>query len=172
MEELIIQHPSLILLIWTILNLLHYCLNLLSIRLYKNLPDFDSQFETNCDKKYFLKLLLWLGFGIGVLVALRQAMLEKGVTAYQYFAWVGAFFFLIMGYLLMDILSLTGHFVFWKRVHKIAYSFKDSAMVCSFEFFAYSTLILLSFVISKNPFLLGGTIGLAFGGILCIVNRK
>jgi hypothetical protein len=54
-------------------------------------------------------------------------------------------------------------------------STKASMILSSFEFFGYSTLTLLGFLISQNPLLLGGTIGLAFGGTLCIfqvINKK
>jgi uncharacterized protein YneF (UPF0154 family) len=130
-----------------------------------------------------------------MLSALRQAFLQKYVTAYEYFVWVGAFFFLVIGYLLRNVLSLIGYFIRRRGMPKItsshpktsknaicdientnnegfgigSYSFKHSTIAYSFEFFGYSTLMLLSFLISKNPFLLGGTIGLAFGGMLNIL---
>ncbi|MGA2915305.1 MAG: hypothetical protein ABSE89_04700 [Sedimentisphaerales bacterium] len=122
-----------------------------------------------------MKLSLWLAFGVGTLAALRQAMLEEKVTTNEYFVWVGAFFFIIIGYLLRDILYLEKHFVYWKQSPTTTYSFKAAAIVRSFEFFGYAALILLSFLISKNPILLGGTVGLVFGGSLYIfelINKK
>jgi hypothetical protein len=161
MERLIIQYAELI---WIVLNLLHYYLRFLIARLYKNLADFDSEFEIKYDKKSFLKFLAWIGFGAVTLFAYRHAALQKVVTADEYSAWVGAFFFFVIGCLLRDILSMGNYFVYWREISKVTISFKASMILSSFEFFGYSTLMLLSFLISKNPFLLGGTIGLAFGG--------
>lgn len=168
MEPLVIQYPTETLIIWTLLNLLHYVLNFVNGQLYKRLVG-NSKFEIKYNKKFFLKLLLWLGFGIGVLAAHRQAMLDKDITAYEYFVWVGAFFFLEIGYLLLDFLALLKYFVYQREMLKITYSFKTSTLMYSFEFFGYSVLVLLSFLVSKDSFLLGGSIGLAFGGILYIL---
>jgi hypothetical protein len=132
------------------------------------LPGFDCKFEIKYDKKYFLKLLLWLGFGIGFLAALRQTMLKEEITSYEYFAWVGAFFFLMIGYSLRDILSLGKYFICRKEM-STCFSFNTTLILIAIEFFGYSTLMLLTFLTSKNPFLLGGTIGLVFGGILYIL---
>ena len=167
MEGLIIQYPVSILLVWTLLNFLHYYLTFLNIRLYKNVLDFDSKFEVKYNKKDFFRLLLWLGFGVGMLAVFRQAMLQKIVTTNKYFVWIGAFFSLVIGWLLSDFLSLAKYFVYRRETPKLTYSSsKASMIVYSFEFFGYSALMLLSFFISKHPLLLGGTIGLAFGGIL------
>jgi hypothetical protein len=154
------------LLVWTILNLLYCCLNFLSIRLYKNLPGFDSKFETSRGKKYFLRVLLWLGFGIGFLAVLRQTMLEERITSYEYFVWVGVFFFFIIGYLLRTISSFGKYFIYRREtLRTTCFSFNTTLVFSAIEFFGYSALVLLSFLISKNPFLLGGTIGLASGGV-------
>jgi hypothetical protein len=170
MEQLIIQHPVITLLVWTILNLLYFCLNFLGIWLYKNLPSFDSKFETSRGKRYFWRVLLGLGFGIVWLSASRGMMLAEKITPYEYFVWVGGFFFLIIGYLLRNILSLGKHFIYRKETSKITcFSFNTTMIFAAIEFFGYSTLMLLSFLLSKNPFLLGGTIGLAFGGVLHIL---
>ncbi len=99
-----------------------------------------------------------------------QLILQKPEKTNEYFVFAGAVFFLVIGYLLKDILSFAKYFVYWRKISKTeTYSFKASMFLYSFEFFGYSTLILLSFLISKHPLLLGGTIGLAFGGALCIL---
>jgi len=170
MEQFIIQHPVPTLIIWTVLNLLHYYLNFLNSRLYKSLADFDPKFEIKYDQKSFWKLLLWIGFGIGMLCAYRQLILQKPEKTDEYFVFAGALFFLVIGYLLKDILSLGKYFVYCREISKITYpSFKATMILISFEFFGYSILMFLSFLISKSPFLLGGAIGLAFGGALCIL---
>ena len=167
MERLVIQYPVLI---WTLLNLLHYYLNFLNIRLYISSADFGPKFEIKYDKKFFLKLLMWLGFGIVFLYAYRQAFLQQNVTDNEYFAFAGGMFFLVIGYLLRDITSLMSYFVHRMETPKTTYkfSFKSSMISNSFAFFGYSALMLLSFLISKHPLLLGGTIGLATGGLICI----
>ncbi len=173
MERLLIQYTLLTVLMWNLLNFLHYYLSFLNSRLYKSLADFDSKFEVKYNKKYFLKLLLWLGFGTVYLLSYKQAFLQKAITANEYFAWVGGLYFCVIGYLLSDILSLGKYFVCQIKMSKISYfSFNTSMILYSFEFFGYSTLMLLSFLISKHPFLLGGTIGLAFDGILGIFQIK
>jgi hypothetical protein len=116
-----------------------------------------------------LKLLGWLVFGILWLSAYRQAILQKAVTTTnEYFALVGGLFFFVIGHLLRDILSLGKYFVYRRKIKITYFSFKASTILSSFEFFGYSTLIFLGFLISNNPLLLGGTIGLAIGGLLYI----
>lgn len=173
MEQLILQYPALIWITWAFLNFLHYYLNFLNSRIYKNLADFDFKFELEYNKKSFLRLLVWIGFGIAFLSAYRQAFLAKVVTTEEYFAWIGGFFFLIVGYLLRDVQFLGGYFIYRRETtKKITYSFKTSMILASFEFFGYSAITLLCFLVSKNSFLFGGTIGLAFAGILFIFEIK
>ncbi|MDD5010657.1 MAG: hypothetical protein PHQ00_00870 [Phycisphaerae bacterium] len=169
MEQLVIQHPILILLTWTLLNILLCCINFLYQRLYKNVIDFDVKSEARYGKKSSLMLLAWLIFGVVTLAAHRQAMLKGEETFYEYSVWAGAFFFLIIGYLLRGTLYLIQYFVYWKGLPKTTSSYKASTIVYSFEFFGYSALMFLGFLVSNNPFLLGGTIGLAFGGALYLL---
>lgn len=169
MENLILLYPKLMLLTWILLNLLHRGINFLNLRLYKNLMVLDSSYITTYNRKYFLKFLLWLGFGIGMLAALRQQILNKNITGFEYFTWVGAFFFIVIGYFLNEILLLTRYFVYQKdNSTLICPSHKTALILTAIEFFGYSVLVLLGFFITKTPFLLGGTIGLAFGGFLYI----
>jgi len=165
MERLLVQYAAVI---WTLLNLLYYYLNFLNIRLCKSLADFDPKFEIKCDKKSFFKFLIWIVFGIIFLSADRQAVLQKRVTTDEHLVLIGGFIFLMVGYLLKDILYLGKYFVYRREIPKTTLSFKSSAILSSFEFFGYSALMLLSFLISKHPLLLGGTIGLATGGLICI----
>lgn len=169
MENLVIQYPMQMLLLWTLLNLLTCCLNLLTIRLYKDTANLDSRFQVKY-RKYFLKFFLWLGFGICILAGHRQAMLAKGVTAYECFVWIGAFFFLVIGYLLSNVLLLLKYFIYRREMPKSAtYSFETCMMMYSFEYLGYSALMLSGFLMTKNPFLLGGTIGLALGASLYLL---
>lgn len=172
MKQLIIQHPVLLLIIWTALNFLYYFLNLLQWQLYKRSADFDSRYGPKSPKRRFLKLLPWIGFGIVWLSAIRQVDLKKPEGENEYFIYVGAFFFLIIGYLLIQILSLGRYFVYRREMTTKFCSPNTSRILTSLEFFGYSALILLSYLISKDPLLLGGIIGLAFGGIMCLFKTK
>jgi hypothetical protein len=175
MENLIIQYPVRMLLVWTLLNVLACCLDVLGRRLTKDVANSDPGFQVKSYKKAFLIFLLWLGFGIGTLAANRQEMLEDDTKTYECLVYIGAFFFVVIGYLLSNIMSLLKYFVCRKEMPKPStYSYKTCIIIRSLEFFGYSALILLSFAISENPILLGGAIGLAFtaGIYLLELTRK
>ena len=167
MERLIVQYAELI---WVLLNLLHYYLNFLNNRLSKSLVAFDSKFKIKYDKKSFLRNLVWIGFGVVFLSFYRHAVLHKAATTEEHFVVIGGFIFLVVGYLLQDILFLGGYFVCRSEMPRMTYPFspKVSAILVSFDLFGYSALMLLSYLVSKHPFLLGGAIGLATGGLICI----
>ena len=175
MELLIIQRPILTLIIWTLLNLAQYCLNILNSRLYKNLVDGDFRYVKNYKKTALLRHILWIGFGILILSAYRQAFLQEAVTAYECSVWYGAFFFLVIGHLIGVVLYLGKYFVYHKENLRTTCSFSASMILQSCDLFGYSILVLLSFLITTSPFLLGGAIGLAFGGSLPLfelINKK
>jgi hypothetical protein len=167
MEHYIIQYPIPMLLGWVILNLLHYCFAYFNKRLYMKVVDIDPKYATINNLKSFLIFLVWLGLGIGILSG--HSLLIKKITDYDCI-YIGALFFLIFGYLLEDIFAVIGYFVLWKRSLKTSYSVKDFTITYFLKFSAYSLLVFLCYLISKNPFLLGGAIGIAFGGIFYLVH--
>ncbi len=171
MERLIVQYAELI---WVLLNLLHYYLNFLNNRLRKSLADFDPKSGIKYNNKSFLRILLWIGFGVVFLSFYRHAVLHKAATTEEHFVVIGGFIFLVVGCLLRDILYMGGYFVCRSEMPRTTYSFsfETSAILASFEFFGYSVLMLLSYLVSKHPFLLGGAIGLATGGLICICQVK
>ena len=165
MQQLIIQNQLLMLVTWTILNLTYCCLSFLNGRLFRKPTAFDNIYQIKYLKR-LLWLVLWLGFGIGMLSAARGSLMEEDITADKYFIYVGVFFFIVIGFLLTDIRILATYFVYRKQTSKMTYSFNRSMILHSFDMFGYSALILLSFLITKDSLLLGGAIGLAFNGCL------
>ena len=167
MEELIVQYPKLMVLTWILLNLLCPPLYLLNLQLYKKSSTFDSNHTIKHRMKSFLKFLLWLGFWSFLLTGYSQKYFQNKISIDDYSFFVGASFFPIIAYLLINILSIGRYFVYWRCAPKIDFASKKGAYILySLYFFEYSILIFLSFFISKNQFLLGGAFGLALCGIV------
>lgn len=172
MEQVIIQYPVLTWIIWVFLNFLAYYFQFLNYTLYQKLI---NNFEFKANKKSFLHLLGWLCIGTIILFGFRQAVLQnQGITYYAYFAWIGGLFFFIIGCLVSNIVSLLEYFIHRKEKKKIIYSYCSCIILSSLEYLGYSLLIFSGYFFTRSPFLLGGTIGLAVAGILCIfeINRK
>ncbi len=167
MEELIVQYPKSMVLIWILLSLLNYPLYFLNLQLYKNSSDFDSKPKV----KSFFKFLLWLGFWSFLLTGYSQKYFQNKISIDDYSIFVGACFSPIIGYLLMNILSVGNYFIYKIYAPKITFTTKKHAYILSsLNFFEYATLIFLSFLITKNQFLLGGAFGLAWGGIVMFLS--
>ena len=171
MEQLALRYPGLIALIWILLNLLVYLLYLLRQRIKPNITDFSPKPESETRKRSFLRgiawSLLWIGFGTGIILSYKQAILQNVATSYEYFGWVGGFFFVEFGLLIVNLWSIGDYYICRKEMpEKMLYSTKTLTILSSIPFFAFSILIFFGFLMSKSPFLLGGSIGLAGMGVV------
>lgn len=176
MEELIYQYPCMTILIWNLLNVLHVLIYSINKQFFKRLTDSAHNFEIK-SWKTMLKFLAWLAFGTIYLWAYKNAYSTNAVSDYEYLAWVGAIYFCIIGFLIKDICFFVWYLASDKNRLKAIYSsyefFNSPSMFFqSLDFFGYSILIFISFLISHHPFLLGGTFGLAFDGVLCLLRLK
>ncbi|OQA03557.1 MAG: hypothetical protein BWY69_00397 [Planctomycetes bacterium ADurb.Bin401] len=170
MKQLIIKYPVLIISLWVILNIIHCCLNLINSKLYKEVAEPDVKFKIKYNIMYFLKLLLWLAFGILILITSRNTMLNKDIITRE-IVWYGALFFLIIGLIIRDLKTLGEYIVYWRKMPKTFYSVRASMIVHSFEFFGYAIIMFLSCIVSQNAFLCGGALGFFGLGIVFLMDK-
>lgn len=167
MESFIVQNPMLIHVAWVLLNLLYYCAGFYIWRLWKRyFPQADPAYDIKYDWKFFLRPLLFIGYGSLMFWGCQHVISQRESAIYTYFAVIGALFSLMIGFLLITVRSLINYAACRKEISQVTFpSFKLSCISNASEFFAFSFLMLVSFLITKNPFLLGGTVGFAFGGV-------
>lgn len=173
LERIIIEHPKLMVLGWLFLNVLYCCVSFLLRRLYKKKGWDDSRSVTKITKKSLLRFLVWLVFGVVVLVGCGQKYSQGKMTINAYSDYVGAFYFLIIGYLLTVVQSFIKYLFCWRKMSEMNFtSSKESSILHSIDFFGYSAFVLLCFLVSGNRFLLGGAWGLAIGAVILLVDMS